>query len=173
MQATPENTNECVGAYGATCGEPIPELKGVTRVTWSTGPFGVSLRHRFIDSVTTDRFVLPQRRGATPPAKETLTNPTLDAQNYLDLSFTFDFGDKAEIFATVNNVLDTDPPIIVGQGGYGNTYPGDLRLRGHDRVPGSQRQDVLIRRPAWYDRRRRKPRRLFFRAHACCPPERS
>ncbi len=130
MQATPQNTNECVGSYGATCGEPIPELKGVTRITWNTGPFGVSLRHRFIDSVTTDRFVLPQRRGATPPAKETLTNPTLDSQNYLDLSFTFDFGDKAEFFATVNNVLDSDPPVIVGQGGYGNTYPATYDYAG-------------------------------------------
>jgi len=130
MQAVPENTNECVGAYGATCGEPIPELKGVTRITWSTGPFGVSLRHRFVDSVTTDRYVLPLRRGATPPAKETMTNPTLDAQNYLDLSFTFDFGDKAEVFATVNNVFDSDPPIIVGQGGYGNTYPATYDYAG-------------------------------------------
>ena len=60
MQAVPENKNHCVGAYGSTCGEPIPEFKGVTRFTWTTGPLGVSLRHRFIDSVTTDRIVLPQ-----------------------------------------------------------------------------------------------------------------
>ena len=62
MQAVPANKNRCVGAYGSTCGEPIPESKGVTRFTWTTGPLGVSLRHRFIDSVTTDRIVLPQTR---------------------------------------------------------------------------------------------------------------
>ncbi len=40
MQAVPQNKNECVGAYGSTCGEPIPEYKGVTRLTWTTGPSG-------------------------------------------------------------------------------------------------------------------------------------
>ena len=130
MQATPENTNECVGSYGATCGEPIPEIKGVTRFTWTLGSLGVSLRHRFIDSVTTDRYVLPQRRGATPPALSTFTNPTLDSQNYVDLAVMYEFGEKAEVFAGVNNVLDTDPPIIVGQGGYGNTYPATYDYAG-------------------------------------------
>jgi outer membrane receptor protein involved in Fe transport len=102
----------------------------VTRFTWTTGPLGVSLRHRFVDSVTTDRFVLPDSAGLVPPALTTLTNPTLDAQNYLDLSFTYDFGDKAEIYAGVNNVLDTDPPIVSGQGGYGNTFPSTYDYAG-------------------------------------------
>lgn len=130
MQAVPENTNECVGSYGSTCGEPIPQYKGVTRFTWSLGSFGVSLRHRYIDDVTTDRYVLPQRRGVTPPALNTMTNPKLDAQNYLDLSFTYDIGDRLELFAGINNVLDTDPPIIVGQGGYGNTFPATYDYAG-------------------------------------------
>ena len=66
--------------------------------------------------------------------------------NYIDLSFTFDIGDKGEIFATVNNVFDEDPPIIVGQGGYGNTFPATYDYAGMTRVPGSQLQDVLIKR---------------------------
>jgi iron complex outermembrane recepter protein len=130
MQAVPENTNECVGAYGSTCGEPIPETKGVTRFTWTLGALGVSLRHRFIDSVMTDRYLLPQRRNAPPPPLETLTNPKLDAQNYIDLSVTWDIGEKAEVFAGVNNVFDSDPPIIVGQGGYGNTFPATYDYAG-------------------------------------------
>jgi iron complex outermembrane receptor protein len=130
MQAVPENRNQCVGAYGSTCGEPIPQYKGVTRFSWNTGPFGVSLRHRFIDSVTTDRYLLPQRNGLAPPALATFTNPKLDAQNYLDLSFTYDIGERAEVFAGVNNVLETDPPIIVGQGGYGNTFPATYDYAG-------------------------------------------
>ena len=130
MQDLPGNRNRCVGAYGSTCGEPIPEFKGVTRLTWTTGPLGVSLRHRFVDSVTTDRFVLPDSAGLVPPELTALTNPTLDAQNYLDLSFTYDFGDSAEIFAGVNNILDTDPPIVSGQGGYGNTFPATYDYAG-------------------------------------------
>jgi outer membrane receptor protein involved in Fe transport len=130
MQAVPTNKNRCVGAYGSTCGEPIPEFKGVTRVTWTTGPFGVSLRHRYIDGVTTDRFVLPKSAGLPTPSLDTFTNPKFDAQNYLDLSFTYDFGEKAEIHAGVNNVLDTDPPIVAGFGGYGNTFPATYDYAG-------------------------------------------
>ena len=37
MQAVPQNKNRCVGAYGSTCGEPIPQYKGVTRLTWIDG----------------------------------------------------------------------------------------------------------------------------------------
>lgn len=130
MQATPENTNECVGSYGATCGEPIPQYKGVTRFTWTLGDLGVSLRHRFIDSVTTDRYLLPRRRGVTPPALSSLTNPKLGARNYIDLSVTYDIGEKAELFAGVNNLFDSDPPVIVGQGGYGNTFPATYDYAG-------------------------------------------
>ena len=130
MLAVPANRNRCAGAYGSTCGEPIPESKGVTRLTWTTGPLGVSLRHRFIDSVTTDRIVLPQSAGLTPPSAATLTNPKFDAMNYLDLSATYDFGDKAEVYAGVNNVFDTDPPIVAGFGGYGNTFPATYDYAG-------------------------------------------
>ena len=130
MLAVPANRNRCLGAYGSTCGEPIPEYKGVTRVTWSTGPLGVSLRHRFIDSVTTDRYVLPKSAGLTAPSLATFTNPKFDAKNYIDLSFTYGFGEKAEIVAGVNNLFDTDPPIVAGFGGYGNTFPATYDYAG-------------------------------------------
>jgi outer membrane receptor protein involved in Fe transport len=91
---------------------------------------GVSLRHRFIDSVTTDRIVLPKTAGLTPPLASTLTNPTFPSKNYFDLSATFDIGEKAEIYAGVNNVLDEDPPIVAGFGGYGNTFPSTYDYAG-------------------------------------------
>jgi iron complex outermembrane receptor protein len=130
MQATPQNKNRCAGAYGQTCGEPIPQYKGTTRFTWTTGPLGVSLRHRFIDSVTTDRIVLPKTAGLPVPNAATMTNPKFDAKNYFDLSFTYDIGDKAEVYAGVNNVFDTDPPIVAGFGGYGNTFPATYDYAG-------------------------------------------
>jgi len=130
MQAVPQNKNRCVGAYGSTCGEPIPEYKGVTRFTWTTGPLGVSLRHRYISSVTTDRYVLPKTAGLTPPSKATFSNPTFDAMNYIDLSATYDIGEKIEIYGGVNNVFDEDPPIVAGFGGYGNTFPATYDYAG-------------------------------------------
>jgi hypothetical protein len=58
MQAVPANKNRRVGAYGSTCGEPIPESKGVTR-SLDHRSFGRSLRHRFIDSVTPTESCCP------------------------------------------------------------------------------------------------------------------
>jgi iron complex outermembrane receptor protein len=130
MQAVPGNRNRCVGAYGSTCGEPIPQSKGVTRFTWTTGPLGVSLRHRFIDSVTSDRYVLPKSAGLPAPSLATFTNPKFDAKNYIDLSFTYDFGEKAQVYAGVNNLFETDPPIVAGFGGYGNTFPATYDYAG-------------------------------------------
>ncbi len=130
MQAQPQNKNRCVGAYGTICGEPIPEYKGVTRLTWTTGALGVSLRHRFIDSVTTDRIVLPRTSGRTPPPADSMTNAKFDVKNYLDLSLTYDLGDTAELYAGANNILDTDPPIVAGFGGYGNTFPATYDYAG-------------------------------------------
>jgi len=130
MQATPTNKNECVGAYGSTCGEPIPEYKGNTRVSWTTGPLGVSLRHRYVDAVTSDRYLVPVRQGLPPPNLLAMTNPKLDVKNYIDLSFTYDFGDKVEVFAGINNLFDEDPPIVAGFGGYGNTFPATYDYAG-------------------------------------------
>jgi len=134
MQAVPQNKNRCVGAYGTTCGEPIPEYKGNTRFTWTSGPLGVSLRHRYIDAVTSDRYLVPVRSGTLQPAQypnlTAMTNPKLDVKQYLDLSFTYDIGDVAQIFAGVNNVTDEDPPIVAGFGGYGNTFPATYDYAG-------------------------------------------
>ena len=58
-----------------------------------------------------------------------MTNPKLDVKHYVDLSFTYDIGDEAEIFAGANNVLDEDPPIVAGFGGYGNTFPRPTTTR--------------------------------------------
>jgi outer membrane receptor protein involved in Fe transport len=124
--------NRCVGAYGSTCGEPIPEWKGVTRLTWTTGPLGVSLRHRYVASVTTDRWVLPESAGLNPnpAALLTYTNPRFPAYHYLDLSGTFAIGDKVDLYAGVNNITDQDPPIVAGFGGYGNTFPSTYDYAG-------------------------------------------
>ena len=69
-------------------------------------------------------------RGCSGRGVRTYTNPKFDAKNYIDLSFTYDFGDKVEIYAGVNNVLDSDPPIVAGFGGYGNTFPATYDYAG-------------------------------------------
>lgn len=130
VQAFPNVKNRCVGAYGTTCGEPIPELKGVTRFTWTSGPLSLSLRHRYIDDVTVDRYLLPLRAGATPPAYADLVNPKLDAQNYLDFSFSFDVGRSVEVFGGMNNLLDDDPPVVGSSQVRANTWPATYDYNG-------------------------------------------
>jgi len=122
-------TNFCMGFYGSTCGEPIPEWKGITRVTWNTGPLGVSLRHRYVASVYTDRLMTALVNNQVPNPT-TWSNPGFPAMNYFDLSGTYDFGDKVQVYAGVNNVTDEDPPIVAGFGGYGNTFPSTYDYAG-------------------------------------------
>jgi iron complex outermembrane receptor protein len=124
--------NRCVGAYGTTCGEPIPEFKGVTRVTWSTGPLGLSLRHRYIDEVTVDRYLLPQRSGTAAPALSDLVNPRLAAQHYLDVSFSYEFGSAFELSGGIRNALDNDPPVVGSAQIRANTWPATYDVSGRE-----------------------------------------
>jgi outer membrane receptor protein involved in Fe transport len=119
----PSINYQCVGAYGPTCGEPFPRLKGVTRVTWGDGPLDLSLRYRFVDSVTVDKYLLPLRSGTTVPPLNTLTNPVLPSAHYIDLSFSWDVNEGLELSGGVNNVFNWGPPIVGSSAGYGNTWP--------------------------------------------------
>ncbi|MBL8268785.1 TonB-dependent receptor domain-containing protein [Steroidobacter sp.] len=136
VQAFPNVKNRCVGSYGTTCGEPIPEFKGVTRFTWINGPLSLSLRHRYIDDVTVDRYLLPLRSGATPPTYADLVNPKLRAYNYLDFSFSFDVGKSVEIFGGVNNLLDDDPPVVGSAQIRANTWPATYDYNGRQMFIG-------------------------------------
>ncbi len=129
-QSLPQR-NYCVGAFGQTCGQPIPQWKGETRLTWRNGPLTLSVRHRFIGSVTVDTYVLPSRtKGASVPALNSLTNPVIPTQNYVDLSGTYDFGKKYEVTAGVRNLLDSDPPIIGTPAPSDNTFAATYDVEG-------------------------------------------
>jgi outer membrane receptor protein involved in Fe transport len=95
----------------------------VTSFTWSDGPADLSLRYRFIDTVTIDKYLLPLRTTGTVPPLATLTNPKLPAAHYLDLSLTWNFTDQFNVSGGVNNLLNRQPPIVGNSAGYGNTWP--------------------------------------------------
>jgi outer membrane receptor protein involved in Fe transport len=79
----------------------------------------VSLRHRYIGPVTTDRYLLPLRQGTTAPQLSTIVNPTIGAQNYFDLSFTWDALENVQLYGGLTNLFDKDPPVV------GSTSPSD------------------------------------------------
>ncbi|HVY86337.1 MAG TPA: TonB-dependent receptor [Caulobacterales bacterium] len=130
IQAFPNVTNDCTGAFGQTCGEPVPEWKGVSRVTLTAGPLALSLRHRFIGEVTDDRYALPVARGATPPAYDSLSKPVIEAQHYFDVSFRYDIGERLELFGGVNNVEGKDPPVVASASIRANTWPATYDILG-------------------------------------------
>lgn len=137
VQALPNIKNFCVGAYGTTCGEPVPEYKGIVRATWNTGPLSLSLRDRYIGSVTVDRYLLPKRAGTAAPALADLTNPKLAAQNYVDLSFQYDFAKAFELFGGVRNILDNDPPVVGSAQVRANTWPATYDVNGREYFLGA------------------------------------
>ena len=121
----PNVFNNCVGAFGSTCAEPNPRLKGTTNFQWRNGPLALNLRYRFIGSVTDDRYILPLRNGLTPPALNSLTHPIIGDYHYFDLSAAYDVTDNLELVAGINNIFDLDPPVLANGAslGYGNTFP--------------------------------------------------
>lgn len=132
-QERPYLFNECIGAFGGTCGQPMPTLKGGLRATWINSAFTTSLKLRYIGKVTVDSYLLPQRKH-TPNAAalETFTNPEISAQTYLDLTASYSFnGGKAGLTVGIRNLLDKDPPVLgSSQQGGANTIPATYDVQG-------------------------------------------
>ncbi len=133
---------DCVGYYGPTCSggtvaasAPIPKWRHKLRASWQSNfGLGLSLQWRYVGKVAAE----------TLQDNETLAgdfnfDPGLrvKAQNYFDLSGTFNLMDRVSLRAGVNNLFDRDPPRITGGNAgrngsnlcpagpcNGNTYPG-------------------------------------------------
>ena len=130
VQALPSVKDYCVGSFGPTCGQPIPEFKGVSRLTWHEGPVSVSLRHRYIGQVTVDSYVIPKRLYEPYPALSTLVNPIIPAQSYFDLSFTWDVLDSVQLYGGLNNLFDKNPPIVGSSSPSANTFAATYDVLG-------------------------------------------
>ena len=124
VAAFPNIQNKCAGAFGSTCGEPLPRWRGTSRITWNVGPVSLSARHRYIGTVTDDRYLVPLRQGsATAPALADLSHPVLKTKNYIDLSFTADLLKNIQLFGGANNVFAVKPPVVGSAQVRANTYP--------------------------------------------------
>jgi outer membrane receptor protein involved in Fe transport len=131
IQDLPDLTNECVGAWGGTCGQPLPEWKGTSRATWNMGPTTLSLRARVLGKITTDRIAVPRARGESFPSPDTLVNPTIDRYVYLDFTGGYAFSDDTQVTVGIRNLLDKEPPVLgsLQQGGV-NTIPATYDVQG-------------------------------------------
>jgi len=129
----PDEINHCVGAFGNTCGEVRPEWKTSTRLTWMTGPLSLSLRHRFLSSVTDDQILIPRRLGNPGPDESDFAEPVLASQNYFDLAFLYAMSNYDISFhGGINNVTDQTPPITGRSQQQANTYPSTYDALGRE-----------------------------------------
>ncbi len=123
VAALPE-INECAGAGGDICGEPQPDALYNTRVTWSSGPLTLSMLWRHMDEVTWDEIANGNVDRATASV------PTMDAQDYVDLSAAWQFNDSFRMNIGVKNVFDEQPNFLGDYQEQGNTFPSSYDIIG-------------------------------------------
>lgn len=119
----PAQFNDCLGAFGRTCGEPKAEFKTNTTITWVNDNLTVNLRHRWSESTELDDIVLPQRRGVAGPSPDSVAVFELDGQNYFDLSANYQINDSMAVWGGIINVFDEDPPLLGSRQARANTRP--------------------------------------------------
>ncbi|WP_299309509.1 TonB-dependent receptor [uncultured Croceicoccus sp.] len=121
----PDQTEQCAGYYGSTCGTLQPEYKFSSRVTLSDGPATISLRGRYVGEAEDD-----QLRDGVDAAS--LAIPRLKETFYLDLATSFEVLENKVITFGVNNLLDQQPRLTGDSQQQANTYPTVYDVLGRD-----------------------------------------
>ncbi len=119
-QAGGDGRYDCVGYHGSNCGSPLPKWRHTARVGYEfDNGLGLSARWRHIGAVDWDRRSTDPDLGTGAAASP----GDIKAQDYLDLTLSANL-DPFTMRIGVNNVLDTEPPVIGGGygGSNGNTY---------------------------------------------------
>jgi iron complex outermembrane recepter protein len=120
FKAQPNIDNlEQAGFYGVDVGTPYTKNRFNQRTTWTAGDFELGYTWRFIGSSN----VQTSFAGSYLPENE-----TIKAYNYFDLNGAWQPLKNLKLSLTVNNALNTKPPIIgtgIGPGAsnFGNTFP--------------------------------------------------
>ncbi|MDC7682119.1 TonB-dependent receptor [Asticcacaulis sp. BYS171W] len=130
VQALSHFNNECVGAFGGTCGQPVPRWKSVSTLTWRGEAKSVSLKVRYIGEVWRDSYRLPRRAGGNVPDLENMTSPRIAPQVYVDLSIMLKLGQRTSLFGGVTNVMNREPPIPGSAQYLSNTWPATYDVLG-------------------------------------------
>lgn len=105
---------------GTVAGVPDYVLDGV--VTWSKGQFQLTGHGRYIPSgIYWTNFIGPDQDGYDVNLPNSVDNNRVPSRFYLDLTARMNISTwnskTFQLFATVNNVLDRDPPAIPGPSG--------------------------------------------------------
>ncbi|MFT8736262.1 MAG: TonB-dependent receptor [Zymomonas mobilis] len=123
-------TYNCAGLYGSVCGMPMPKWKHQVRLSWDLPKgFGFSAMWRFIGSSKSDVGTSANPNGTATSSFD----KKIGTVSYLDLTAYYKVTDKVTLSAGVNNVLDTNPPLITSQnGGNAGVYNGNTYVTTYD-----------------------------------------
>lgn len=103
---------DCAGYFGWPCNAQaaaLPRNRVATDIAYSSGPLGVSLQWRWIDGTRNAAPKMSYLYGYPDPD---LAIPVVERQHYLDLGITYEISDTVAAYLGVNNVFDTDPPLM-------------------------------------------------------------
>ncbi|NNF16827.1 MAG: TonB-dependent receptor, partial [Gammaproteobacteria bacterium] len=109
---------KCAGKFGLDCGEPVPEYSHRMTANWSRDNWTAQLVWRFIGEVKDDD-------DATTYFVE-----KIDSENYFDLQGSYTINDNYSVSFGIDNVLDTDPPILGDNQEQANTWPATYDVFG-------------------------------------------
>lgn len=130
-QATPLTPFfDCPGKFGSLCGDfvflgALPEFRSNTRLSYSSGPVGASIRWTHIDSMqnSENEFRALTGRPAGSPAVE-----RLPSKNYFDLTINTDLSEDWLLTFGIVNLFDEAPPFV----GDGSTLSANTDPRTYD-----------------------------------------
>ena len=109
---------DCAGFFGNLCGEPRPEYRHRMTFNWGRDNYSMQLSWRYVGEVDDD------------DDGTLFTIEDLDPESYFDLAGTYGFNENISIVAGIDNLLDTDPPIIGDNQEQANTYPATYDVFG-------------------------------------------
>ena len=108
----------CDGLFGNDCGEPQPEYAHRMTFNWARDNYVAQLSWRHVGDSKDD------------DDDTTFFVEKLDSEAYFDAAGTWNFNDNWGVTFGIDNLLDTDPPIIGDNQEQANTYPATYDVFG-------------------------------------------
>jgi outer membrane receptor protein involved in Fe transport len=94
-------------------------------MTYATGPLTTTLQVRYVGPGSYQAItayggapVAPGDPGYSTTNPNSINTNSVASATYLNLSGSYDIGDHVSVFASINNLLNKDPPVAPGGNGY-------------------------------------------------------
>ncbi len=126
---------DCAGYFGEFCNLGVPGFAGhviaknrvTTNINYASGPLSIHLTSRWIDGTANSAIIDAQFFNEPEPL---LAIDSIGSKHYIDLGFGYEFTENINARFGINNLTDSDPPVIADQGPATNTDPGLFDIYG-------------------------------------------